>query len=113
MLHLYWINPSISFMKYGEFEMWQKRSGFTRKEVAARCCVSVKTIEGWKTRGELPKYASALVLRLMSDSIELCLSLPDFRKLMAHMDKLNVKTIDEYIVSAVREKLARDAKRLG
>lgn len=48
----------------------------------------------------------------MSDSIELQLSLPDFRKLMRHMERLNIKTIDEYIIQAVREKLSRDDKSL-
>lgn len=99
-------------MKYSELEQWQKKAGLTRKELAAKCQVSPKTIEGWKTRGVLPKYASALVERVMADTIEMRLSLPDFRKLMRHMDALNIKTIDEYIISAVREKLARDEKRI-
>ena len=63
-------------------------------------------------RGELLGYASALISRIMSDSIELQLSLPDFRKLMRHMERLNIKTIDEYIIQAVREKLSRDDKSL-
>ena len=97
-------------MRYSELEEWRKKAGLTRKEVADKCCVSPKIIEGWRTRGELPGYAAALVSRLMSDSIELHLSLPDFRKLMKHMERLNIKTIDEYIVHAVREKLSRDEK---
>ena len=98
-------------MKYTELEQWQKKAGLTRKEVADKCCVSPKTIEGWRARGELPKYAAALVLGLMSDSVEMRLTLPDFRKLMKHMDRLNIKSIDEYIILAVREKMSRDDKQ--
>ena len=101
-----------SKMRYSELEEWRKKAGLTRKEVADKCCVSPKTIEGWRLRGELPGYASALISRIMSDSIELQLSLPDFRKLMRHMERLNIKTIDEYIIQAVREKLSRDDKSL-
>ena len=101
-----------SKMRYSELEEWRKKAGQTRKEFADKCCVSHKTIEGWRLRGELPGYASALISRIMSDSIELQLSLPDFRKLMRHMERLNIKTIDEYIIQAVREKLSRDDKSL-
>lgn len=101
-----------SKMRYSELEEWRKKAGLTRKEVADKCCVSPKTIEGWRLRGELPGYASALISRIMSDSIELQLSLPDFRKLMRHMERLNIKTIDEYIIQAIREKLSRDDKSL-
>lgn len=80
-----------SKMRYSELEEWRKKAGLTRKEVADKCCVSPKTIEGWRLRGELPGYASALISRIMSDSIELQLSLPDFRKLMRHMERLNIK----------------------
>lgn len=99
-------------MKYKELEQWQKKSGLTRKELAVKCQVSTKTIEGWRTRGEIPKSASVLIEKIMSDSIEIRLSLSDFRKLMKHMDYFNIKTIDEYVILAVREKMSRDEKRI-
>ena len=100
-------------MRYEDLEEWQRKIGLSRKELAAKCGVSVKTVEGWKLRGELPKYSSASIERIMSDTLEIRLKLSDFRKLMRHMDRLNIKTIDEYIFLAVREKLSRDEPRIG
>ncbi len=104
-------NIALLKMKYSELEQWMKKSALTRKELAAKCGVSPKTVEGWRARGELPKYASAAIERLMSDIVEIRLSLQDFRKLMAHMDALGIKSIDEYVVLAVREKYSCASKK--
>lgn len=94
-------------MKSSDLKEWLKLSNISRKELAQKCRVSKRTVDGWFFKDEIPEIAAALIERIMTDSIHMYLTIKEFNEITESMKRLNIASIDEFVKIAVAEKILR------
>ncbi len=98
-------------MKSADLKKWLKAGGVSRDALARQCRVSKRTVDGWFAKDEIPEPAGALIEKIMTESLQMTLSIAEFKEILRQMELMNIKSIEEFVNLAVREKLKRGGKK--
>ncbi|MBQ6533619.1 MAG: helix-turn-helix domain-containing protein [Opitutales bacterium] len=94
-------------MKTSELKKWMKYAGISRKELAEKCRVSKRTMDGWFLRNEIPELAAALIERIMTESINLSFSIGEFGDIVSYMRSAKIDSFEKLVKMAVMEKISQ------
>lgn len=97
-------------MKSETLRNWMKSAGLSRRDLADKCDVSERTVEGWFMREELPRSVGLLVGYIMREAagkMSLTLSVDEMGRLLKKMEADGFENLSEYIAHLIRKEIAR------